>query len=105
MLSSLLRPSRRAKGQTHERSPFASSSPVATRRDRRNERSPLIRRNRHTATTYAETSGDEEHHSDSTHEDEEQPNDDEDGVRDETPLLPIFSAAHLGPKPSPEEQS
>ena len=31
-------------------------------------------------------------------EEEEEDDDNEDGVRDEMPLLPIFSAAHLGSK-------
>lgn len=118
MLSSLLGPSKgtptRPRG---ERSPFSSpftSSPEATRRSQANER-------RRTAAGYDtsndpdnETTSDaddeeegaedddeeeeeeEEDAEDEDDEDEDEDEGDEDGAGDTTPLLPIFSAAHLG---------
>lgn len=83
MLASLLRPKkRRVYG---DRSPF--SSPCTAR-----ETTPILSR-RHQSDA-PETEGDETHDEDGTgygHEDE-----DEDGLEDSTPLLPIFSAPHLG---------
>ncbi len=101
MLSSLLRPSRRSRRQANDRSPFNSPSPEAARQNPLNERTHLLRQNQNNAVMGVETSGAEgDDHADSNLEDEEVESDNEDGVRDETPLLPIFSAAHLGLKVS-----
>lgn len=105
MLSSLLHPSRSfRRGRQRDHSPFSSpftsaSSPVATRRGETSER-------RRPAARYDdELSEDEEYDEDDVDEAmegeyEETPEDfeeeDEDGLEETTPLLPIFSAAHLG---------
>ena len=54
-------------------------------------RSLLLDGNQNKAATSGEASGTEDEE-----EEEEFEDDNEDGVREEAPLLPIFSAAHLG---------
>jgi hypothetical protein len=104
MLSSLLRPK---KAQRVQHSPFSSpyvdqSSPAVVRRQRMA---------RHASADFTETEqGDEDTEDDQEEEEEEQEEEEEDGEHSEgelegednedgeadTPLLPIFSAAHLG---------
>ncbi len=101
MLSSLFRPSKGSRRQANERSPFSSPSPEVIRQGPANERTRLLRSNQNPATRNAETSeiaGDDAVRADLTSDEEEAESDNEDGLRDETPLLPIFSAAHLGDK-------
>lgn len=90
MFASLLRPKKRRVYA--ERSPF--SSPCGTR-----EESPFFRnqgRGNDSRTKYEEQDLDDNHGD----EHEETGDDDEDGEddnpHDSTPLLPIFSASHLG---------
>jgi hypothetical protein len=97
MLSSLLRPKKsRLIG---DRSPFSSpytgepTSPVATRRGFQNERQ---RASADFEETEAEDDEDEADDDEEAIEDEDEGEEDEDGVGESTPLLPIFSAAHLG---------
>jgi hypothetical protein len=86
MLSSLLRP-KKTRRRVEEHSPF--SSPYAERR--------------HATADFTEDDGEDENTEDEEDQDEEEGDDDdddeaieeEDGDED-TPLLPIFSAAHLG---------
>jgi hypothetical protein len=100
MLSSLLRPKKsRLVG---DRSPFSSpytggpTSPEATRNGILNER-------RRAASDFDESEGSgeedvvEDDEGDAREEDDGE--EDEDGVGESTPLLPIFSAAHLGNAP------
>jgi len=81
MLSSLLRPKRNRR-RVEEHSPY--SSPYAERR--------------HATADFTEDDGEDE----LTEEEEQSGGDDgeaveeEDGEESDTPLLPIFSAAHLG---------
>jgi hypothetical protein len=99
MLSSLLHPSWSSRRQADHRSPFSSPSPEAARRDAPNERSQLLRReqsNTITDTEIGRTHDDDRGHTGSAVEDGGHESANEDGVEDETPLLPIFSAAHLG---------
>jgi hypothetical protein len=95
MLSSLLRPSRRSSRQGNGPSPFTSPSPRPPRRDPPNECSQLLPPSANNEGTDGHLSGVQDDEASNT-EDEELESDNEDGVRDETPLLPIFSAAHLG---------
>ena len=96
--------SRLTNGRQHgERSPFSSpytalpSSPVAVRR------SSLEERRRPAADFDNDTSPgptnriDEEDEEDEDVDHEEEEDVDEDGGGEMSPLLPIFSAAHLGP--------
>ena len=114
MLSSLLRPrkSRRTRAIFPPSSPYGEPSSQANRgEDTARRESPEIR---HAAADWTETENDNEDSEDDyegqegeedhdegneeTNDDDEQHNrneDDEDGD-DATPLLPIFSAAHLG---------
>jgi hypothetical protein len=113
MLSSLLRP-RKPRQRVEQHSPFSSpypepdrSSPIVARRERQI---------RHATADWTETEADDddvtEDEDDGDHGDEElededeeaQEDDAEDGGEDgeEPPLLPIFSAAHLGQYCSPE---
>lgn len=99
MLSSLLRPLQGSGRQPDGRSPFSSPSPQAPRWDSLNERSHLLPRDQHTTIREVEARGiqrGDEVQTDGHLDDEEGESGDEDGVRDDTPLLPIFSAAHLG---------
>lgn len=101
MFSSLLRP-KKGRRRVEQHSPFSSryderSSPIVERIQRRNVR--------HATADFTETEVDDENTEhglddedeaqpeDDEHEDDAE--DDEDG-QDDTPLLPIFSAAHLG---------
>lgn len=101
MLSSLLRP-KGGRPRVEQHSPFSSryndqSSPIVERRKRLDAR--------HATADFTETELDDENTEDEEDEDGEQEeeegddddegDDDEDGHED-TPLLPIFSAAHLG---------
>ncbi|CAG8974895.1 hypothetical protein HYALB_00006678 [Hymenoscyphus albidus] len=107
MLSSLLRP-KKSRQRVTEHAPFSSSypepslsSPTVARRDRQV---------RHATADWTETepeddelTGDDGHDHDGEDEDQdedddEDDDDDEDGEED-TPLLPIFSAAHLDALP------
>lgn len=103
MLSSLLRP-KKSRQRVAEHSPFSSpypepslSSPTVARRDRQV---------RHATADWTETEADDDELTederdeqdggeDEDEEEEDEDDDDEDGDED-TPLLPIFSAAHLG---------
>ena len=111
MLSSFLGPSKgtptRPRG---DRSPFSSpftSSPEAIRRSQANER-------RRPAADYdtsdnenasgsedEEEQDEEDEDEDDEDEEEEEEEEDEDGAGEITPLLPIFSAAHLGSRDAP----
>ena len=88
MLSSLLRPKK--SRLIADRSPF---SPVGTRRGLFNER-------RRATADYDDTEapGDEHEIEDDEQDvyEEYEGDEDEDGLEESTPLLPIFSAAHLG---------
>ena len=92
MLSSLLRPKKKRRAQA-----FNSSSPYSHRsRDR--DQQPV----RHAAADWTETENDDDdteeeddHGEHEADDDNEQESADEDAA-DATPLLPIFSAAHLG---------
>jgi hypothetical protein len=108
MLSSQLRPSRSSE-QPHRdaRSPFASpfTSPEATRHNLPNERRRVAADFDDSATSGEGEPGDdindeEDQETDASEEDQEEEQEDvaegEDGMDDTTPLLPIFSAAHLG---------
>jgi hypothetical protein len=94
MLSSLLRP-KKGRRRVEQHSPFSSRyddqpSPIAERRKRLDAR--------HATADFTESDIDDEHtEEEDDEEDAEQgeDEDDEDGHED-TPLLPIFSAAHLG---------
>lgn len=98
MLSSLLRPKKARRRVEH--SPFSSqyadqSSPIAARHQRLEAR--------HATADFTETDLDdedteEEDEDGDQEEEEEEDEDDEDGEED-TPLLPIFSAAHLDALP------
>jgi hypothetical protein len=104
MLSSLLRPLKGSGRQPDGRSPFSSPSPQPTRWDSLDERSHLLRRDPHNTIREVEARGIErgdrdqiDFQGEEEEEHEEQgESDDEDGLRDDAPLLPIFSAAHLG---------
>ncbi|KAF4634073.1 hypothetical protein G7Y89_g4042 [Cudoniella acicularis] len=111
MLSSLLRP-RKARQRVQERSPFSSpfpgpdvSSPTYARQERQV---------RHATADWTETEAEDENTEDEDDDDDDDDDDNEeadeegeegdDGEGDEdggsdTPLLPIFSAAHLGNYP------
>jgi hypothetical protein len=97
MLASLLRPKKHRR-RVEEHSPFSShyadqSSPILARHQRLEAR--------HATADFTETeledenTEDEEDEEDEHGEEEEIEEEDEDGDED-TPLLPIFSAAHLG---------
>jgi hypothetical protein len=100
MLSSLLRPKKTRRREEH--SPFSSrydnqSSPIAQRQQRLGVR--------HATADFTETELDdentEEEDDDEDVGEQERDEEDDDGEEDEdghddTPLLPIFSAAHLG---------
>jgi hypothetical protein len=86
MLSSLLRP-KKARRRVEEHSPFSS---------------PYVER-RHATADFTEDDGEDENTEDEEDQDEEdeEERDDEEVIEEEdgdedTPLLPIFSAAHLG---------
>jgi hypothetical protein len=100
MLSSLLRPSRGSQRRNVDHSPFSSPSPGIARRAAPNERSQLLPRSGNARTGYREEiDGDNDNEGDegnATEDDDLLADEDEDGVEDATPLLPIFSAAHLG---------
>lgn len=96
MLSSLLRPKKSRRRVEH--SPFSSqyadpSSPIAARHQRLEAR--------HATADFTETELDdedteeEEDEEDVDQQEEDEGDNNEDGDED-TPLLPIFSAAHLG---------
>jgi hypothetical protein len=100
MLSSLLRP-KKGRRRVEQHSPFSSryddqSSPIAERRKRLDAR--------HATADFTETELDDENTEEEDEEEDgeqeglgedEGDEDDEDGHAD-SPLLPIFSAAHLG---------
>jgi len=102
MLSSLLRP-KKARQRVEEHSPFSSvypddSSPILARQERQV---------RHATADWTETEADDdiseeelEDNGEDVDEDDEaadqEEEGDEDGEEEDTPLLPIFSAAHLG---------
>jgi hypothetical protein len=70
-----------------------------TRRHPPHERTQLLRPHQIDGPADEETSStgsDHEDHAGLNPDDDESESGNEDGVRDETPLLPIFSAAHLG---------
>lgn len=90
MLASLLRPSR--PRNPANRSPF--SSPYTTQ-----ETAPFLQRSdrpRHAADIDNEGSHDDDSVGFSNDDDEEQDHQGEDGPEESSPLLPIFSAPHLG---------
>jgi len=101
MLSLLLRP-RKGRRRVEQHSPFSSqfdqSSPVAARNQRQEVR--------HATADFTETDVDDENTEDEEEDEGDEEDigndedamgsvDDEDGEED-SPLLPIFSAAHLG---------
>lgn len=96
MLSSLLRP-KKGRKRVEQHSPFSSqyadqSSPILARNQRREAR--------HATADFTETEPEEDDTEDGEdvedqEDDEVEGEEDEDGDED-TPLLPIFSAAHLG---------
>lgn len=109
MLSSLSRLG--AKGRQHgERSPFSSpysglqSSPVAARRSSLEERRrPAADFDHNVSPNFASRIHEEDEDVDENEVNEEEEDDDEnaqeldeDGAGETSPLLPIFSAAHLG---------
>lgn len=82
-----------------DRSPFPPTSREAIRRQPPDEQGRLLRGDEQSGGTAGGASGTDDYdqgNTDSNIEDEEAESDNEDGVRDETPLLPLFSAAHLG---------
>ena len=99
MLSSLLRP-KNGRRRVEQHSPFSSrfehSSPIVERRKRLSTR--------HATADFTETELDDENTEEEDEDevvDDEEEDDQDDGEEDEdgqeeTPLLPIFSAAHLG---------
>jgi len=102
MLSSLLRPKKKGRARLQEHSPFSSlyvdESPTDARRKRALPR--------HATADFTETELEDEDTEESAEEQEEdqggeeneddgEGHDDEDG-EEGPPLLPIFSAAHLG---------
>ena len=100
MISSLLRPKRGRTAREGDRSPFSSpysglrSSPVATRRPPAEERRRAGADFDNDDATNRQDDIDEE---DEDHVDQEdEADEDEDGHGETTPLLPIFSAVHLG---------
>jgi len=103
MLSSLLRPKQGRRRVEH--SPFSSqyndrSSPIVARNQRlgaRHNSADFTETDVDDDITESEDDGDPEAEGEEDEEDEEDGNgeEDEDG-EGETPLLPIFSAAHLG---------
>ena len=103
MLSSLSR----LTGKDHhhgERSPFSSpfsgrlSTPVAARRSSLEERRrPAAYFNREVSPSPASPIGEDDDEDDDGHDNNDEDLDaDEDGGGETSPLLPIFSAAHLG---------
>lgn len=98
MLSSFKRGRGRPRG---ERSPFSSpytallSSPVAARRGSLEERRRPAADFNADVSPARDTKVDE-HEDEEELEEEDEEDEDEDGEGDTTPLLPIFSAAHLG---------
>jgi len=94
MLTSLLRP-RNGRRHVEQHSPFSSHyagdhlSPIGARNQRQETR--------HATADFTETELEDENTEDEDDEEEEDGEsvNDEDGEED-TPLLPIFSAAHLG---------
>ena len=103
MLSSLLRPKRGRRRVEH--SPFSSqfndrSSPIVARNQRlgaRHATADFTETDVYDDITETEDDGDIDHDGDEGEEDEEDGQDDEDeDGEEESPLLPIFSAAHLG---------
>ena len=101
MLSAILRPKRgRPRG---ERSPFSSpsnglhSSPIAARRNSLEERRRPAADFNNEGSVLEDDRIDEEDEADNDEAGENQDNEtNEDGREETTPLLPIFSAAHLG---------
>ena len=98
MLSNL----RRSKGRSRrDRSPFSSphtgllASPVAARRSSLEERRRPAGDFNHDVSPGTRIAGEEDPEEDDEVEEEDEELD-EDGDGETTPLLPIFSAAHLG---------
>ena len=102
MLSSLLRP-KKGRPRVEQHSPFSSryddqSSPIAERRkrlDARHATADFTETELDDENTEEEDDDEEDGEQERGEEDEGDEDDDEDGHED-TPLLPIFSAAHLG---------
>ena len=95
--------SRRGSGRPRgERSPFSSphtallSSPIAARRGALEERRRPAANFNADASPAPDIRIDEEEDEDEPEEEEDEGGFDEDGQGDTTPLLPLFSAAHLG---------
>lgn len=101
LLSTLTRLS---KGRAHkEKSPFSSpytgllSSPVAARRGSQEERRrPAADFDQDVPPSLAGKIDDEQEEEARNNEEEQDEDTDEDGDEEMSPLLPIFSAAHLG---------
>lgn len=99
----MLSSSRRSQGRLRrDRSPFSSprtglpASPIAARRSSLEERRrPARNFNQEASPAPVMTIGEEDADEDDGIEDEDEELD-EDGDAETTPLLPIFSAAHLG---------
>ena len=106
MLSSLSRLTKGRQSHRSDRSPFSSphsgllSSPVATRRGAQEERRRPAADFDRDASSAQRLKIDEEAESDGEENDDDDEDGDEDARVDEdedaSPLLPIFSAAHLG---------
>ena len=103
MLSSLLRP-KKARKRVAEHSPFSSpyvdqSSPAVARHQRMARHASADFTETEQGDEATEEEDDEENEADAdddeNHPGEELEDDDEDGDED-SPLLPLFSAAHLG---------
>jgi len=93
----------RSKGRSRRnRSPYSSprtglpASPVATRRDPLEERRRPGRNFNHAASPAPVLTIEEEGPKEDDEVEDEEEEMDEDGDAETTPLLPIFSAAHLG---------
>ena len=117
MLSSLLDRSGTRTSHQRDRSPFSSpftatASPVALRRSRANERrrpgagynaADDLNNNENSSENAVEDEDEDEQEEEDggedADEDEDSNADDEDGAGESTPLLPIFSAAHLDALP------
>lgn len=99
----MLSSSRRTIGRSRrDRSPFSSprtgllASPLGARRNSLEERRRPAGGFNHEASPAPRTAIEEEVLEENDEDDDEDEEEDEDGDAETTPLLPIFSAAHLG---------
>jgi len=99
MLSSLLRP-KKGRRRVEQHSPFSShyadqSSPIVARHQRRHATADFTETELEDENTEDEEEVDDEDGDQDEQEEQIDAGDDEDGDED-APLLPLFSAAHLG---------